>query len=98
MKNTLAPEIIYDAFSRHDLALLRIDHFDRGNYAEIRMEINHTEPLTIDQLLELTAKLRLIEKNENIKIKIVHLDMFHKTLRINIETLDPAGSQPGPVE
>ncbi len=85
MEDTLAPGIIYEVFNQYDLAVLRIDNFDRGNYAEIRLELDYPDyHLTVYQLQELTAKLRLIETNEGISIIIVHLDMPHKTLRINI--------------
>ncbi|MCK4835101.1 MAG: hypothetical protein KAT17_00600 [Candidatus Aminicenantes bacterium] len=86
MKNTLYPEIIYETFERYGFLVLRIDHFDRGNYAEIRAELNHSDYLDVKQLQEITTKLNLMEKNEQIKIHIVNIDMIHKTMRVNIIT------------
>lgn len=86
MKTTLDPEIIYDAFDRHGFPILRIDQFDRGNYAEIRAELDYDDYLTINQLTDITVKLSMIEKDENIELKIVHIDMVHKTIRLNIYT------------
>ncbi len=84
MLNTLDPNKIYDAFDKHGFSVLRIDNFDRGDYAEIRAELSYREYLSVNQLQEITLKLNLIEKNENVDLRIVHIDMFHKTLRVNI--------------
>jgi hypothetical protein len=84
MQNTLDPNKIYDAFDKHGFSVLRIDNFDRGDYAEIRAELSYKEYLTVNQLQEITLKLNLIEKNEEVELRIVHIDMFHKTLRVNI--------------
>ena len=84
MLNTLDPNKIYDAFDKHGFSVLRIDNFDRGDYAEIRAELSYNEYLSVNQLQEITLKLNLIEKNEEVELRIVHIDMFHKTLRVNI--------------
>ena len=85
MKSTLYPEIIYEAFERYGFPALRIDHFDRGNYAEIRAELNYPDYLSVKLLQEITMKLNMMEKNENIEIQIINIDMIHKTMRVNIE-------------
>ena len=72
-------------FDRYGFAVLRIDQFDRGDYAKIRAELKY-EQLTTDHLLEITTKLKLLEKNENIDVTIVNIDMIHKTMRLNIAT------------
>jgi len=84
MRNTLDPEFIYDAFNRYGFPVLRIDNFDRGNYAKIRAELKYTDFLTVDQLQAVTTNLKLIEKNENLVIQVVNVDMIHKTMRVNI--------------
>lgn len=84
MENTLSPEIIYETFERYGFPVLRIDHFDRGNYAEIRAELIQSEYLNVKQLQEITMKLNMMEKNESIKIQVVDIDMIHKTMRVNI--------------
>ena len=84
MKDTLSPDMIYDIFGRLGFPVLRIDHFDRGNYAEIRAQLNYPKNLSVLQLQEVTAKLAILEKNENIRIEIVNIDMIHHTLRVNI--------------
>jgi hypothetical protein len=85
MQSTYDPQQIYDVFDRYGFAVLRIDQFDRGNYAKIRAELKY-EKLTTDNLLELTTKLKSLEKNENLEIQIVNVDMIHKTMRLNITT------------
>lgn len=85
MKNTLHPEIIYETFDRYGFPVLRIDHFDRGNYAEIRAELKYPDYLSVKLLQEIAMKLNMIEKNENIEIQIINIDMIHKTMRVNIE-------------
>ncbi|MCK4942136.1 MAG: hypothetical protein KAS65_01095 [Candidatus Aminicenantes bacterium] len=84
MKSTLYPEIIYGTFERYGFPVLRIDHFDRGDYAEIRAELDYPGFLSVKQLQEITMKLNLMEKNEGIQIQIVNVDMIHKTMRVNI--------------
>jgi len=83
MKNTLNPEQIYSAFSKYNFAVTRIDDFENGKIAKIRAELNYTEPLTTNNLQEITLKLKMIEKNEHINIEIIHIDMPHKTIRMN---------------
>lgn len=85
MQSTYDPQQIYDVFDRYGFAVLRIDQFDRGNYAKIRAELKY-DRLTTDQLLEITTKLKTLEKNENVEINIVNIDMIHKTMRLNIAT------------
>ncbi len=65
--------------------ILRIDQFDRGNYATIRAELKY-EKLTTDNLLEVTTRLKSLEKNESLEIHIINIDMNHKTMRLNIIT------------
>ncbi|HOW45760.1 MAG TPA: hypothetical protein PK919_11410 [Candidatus Aminicenantes bacterium] len=83
MQSTYDPQQIYDVFDRYGFAVLRIDQFDRGNYAKIRAELKY-EQLTTDSLLEITTKLKTLEKNENIEVTIVNIDMIHRTMRLNI--------------
>jgi len=85
MQSTYDPQLIYDVFDRYGFAILRIDQFDRGNYATIRAELKYEKLLT-DHLLEITTKLKSLEKNENLEIHIVNIDMLHKTMRLNILT------------
>jgi hypothetical protein len=85
MQSTYDPQLIYDVFDRYGFAVLRIDQFDRGNYAKIRAELKY-EQLTTDHLLEITTKLKSLEKNENVDVTIVNIDMIHKTMRLNIAT------------
>ena len=85
MQSTYDPQMIYDVFDRYGFAILRIDQFDRGNYAKIRAELKY-EKLTTDNLLEITTKLKTLEKNENLEIHIINIDMIHKTMRLNIIT------------
>lgn len=84
MKSTLYPEVIYETFERYGFSVLRIDHFDRGNYAEIRAELNYPDFLEVNHLQEIAMKLKLMEKNENLRFQIVNIDMIHKTMRVNI--------------
>jgi len=83
MDTTLFPEIIYEVFDKYGFSVLRIDNFDRGNYAEIRAELDYSEYLSVKQLQDITLKLNMIEKNENLELKIVNIDMIHKTMRVN---------------
>jgi len=85
MESTYDPQLIYDVFDRYGFAVLRIDQFDRGNYAKIRAELKY-DRLSVDNLLELTTKLKSLEKNENLDISIINIDMIHKTMRLNIAT------------
>ena len=85
MQSTYDPQLIYDVFDRYGFAILRIDQFDRGNYATIRAELKY-EKLSTDHLLEITTKLKSLEKNENLEIHIINIDMIHKTMRLNILT------------
>lgn len=83
MQSTTDPQQIYDVFDRYGFAVLRIDEFDRGNYAKIRAELKY-EQLGTDQLLEITTRLKTLEKNESLEIQIVNIDMIHRTMRLNI--------------
>jgi hypothetical protein len=85
MQSTYDPQAIYDVFDRYGFAVLRIDQFDRGNYAKIRAELKY-DRLTVDHLLEISTKLKSLEKNENVEISIINIDMIHKTMRLNIST------------
>jgi hypothetical protein len=85
MQSTYDPQLIYDVFDRYGFAILRIDQFDRGNYATIRAELKY-EKLSVDNLLEITTKLKSLEKNENLEIDIINIEMIHKTMRLNIIT------------
>lgn len=86
MKNTNSPDIIYGVFERYGFPVLRIDQFDKGNYAEIRAQLNYPKYLSIIQLQEITMKLALLEKNENLRVEIANIDMIHRTMRVNIHT------------
>ena len=85
MQSTYDPQLIYDVFDRYGFAVLRIDQFDRGNYAKIRAELKYDQ-LTTDNLLEITTKLKTLEKNEMVEISVINIDMIHKTMRLNIAT------------
>ncbi len=85
MQSTYDPQQIYDVFDRYGFAVLRIDEFDRGNYAKIRAELKYGQ-LGTDQLLEITTRLKTLEKNESLEIQIVNIDMIHRTMRLNIAT------------
>jgi hypothetical protein len=85
MKSTYDPQLIYDVFNRFGFPIMRIDQFDRGNYAKIRAELKY-DKLTVDRLLEITTRLKTLEKNENLEIHIINIDMIHKTMRLNIVT------------
>jgi len=86
MKTTLNPEVIYDAFRRIGLTTLRIDRFDLGNFADIRVEFGAATPFSLDQLNDLITKLRIMEKNENIQVRIVNFDTAHQTMRVHLQT------------
>lgn len=94
MKTTLEPEVIYEVFSRLNLPVLRIDRFDRGNYAELRVELPSTPYLGVDDLQQLVNRLRVLEKEENLHLQVVHIDMHHHTMRINLSILDERGGPP----
>jgi len=83
MKNTYDPQLIYDVFNRFGFPIMRIDQFDRGNFAKIRAELKY-DRLSVDCLLEITTKLKSMEKSENMEINIINIDMIHKTMRLNI--------------
>ena len=85
MKNTIDPVLIYDVFNRFGFPIMRIDQFDRGNFAKIRAELKY-ERLNVDCLLEITTRLKSMEKSENIEIQVINIDMIHKTMRLNIMT------------
>jgi hypothetical protein len=85
MQSTYDPQLIYDVFNRFGFPIMRIDQFDRGNYAKIRAELKY-DKLTVDRLLEITTRLKSLEKTENLEINIINIDMIHKTLRLNIMT------------
>jgi hypothetical protein len=85
MKNTFDPQLIYDVFGRYGFPIMRIDQFDRGNFAKIRAELKYDQ-LNIDYLLEITTRLKSLEKTENLIIHIINIDMIHKTIRLNITT------------
>lgn len=86
MKSTQDPDIIYNVFDRHGFSVHRIDNFDRGDFAEIRAELKYAGYLSVPQLQEITLKLSLIEQNENLRVEIVHIDMIHHSIRVNIHT------------
>lgn len=88
MKTTEDPEIIYDACNRYGLAPLRIDRFDRGNYAEIRLEIKGTGDICLDDLQHIINNLRLLQKGENIEVRIVHIDARHSSMKITVTIPD----------
>jgi hypothetical protein len=85
VKNTYDPLLIYDMFDRAGFKILRIDQFDSGNFAKIRTELKY-DRLNAPQLLEIATRLMSLEKNENLEIHIVNIDMIHKTMRIDILT------------
>ena len=85
MKNTYDPQVIYDMFDRFGFKLLRIDQFDSGSFAKLRAEIDH-EKLSVAQLLEIATRLMSMEQSENIDVQIVHVDMHHRTMSLNITT------------
>ncbi|HSQ35763.1 MAG TPA: hypothetical protein VLQ89_07220 [Candidatus Binatia bacterium] len=85
MKSTIDPQLIYDVFQRFGFPIMRIDQFDRGNFAKIRAELKY-ERLNVDSLLEITTKLKTMEKSENLEIHIINIDMIHKTMRLDILT------------
>jgi len=85
MKNTIDPQLIYDVFNRFGFPIMRIDQFDRGNFAKIRAELKY-DRLSTDYLLEITTRLKSMEKSENMEIQVINIDMIHKTMRLNILT------------
>ena len=72
-------------FDRAGFKILRIDQFDTGNYAKIRAELKY-DRLSVTQLLEIATRLMTLEKNENLEIQIVNIDMIHKSMRVDIMT------------
>ena len=87
MKDTLNPEKIYAAFETGGFSVDRIDNFYDGKHAEIRAELQFTDSLSVQNLQEITLKLKMIEENEGIKIEIIHIDMTHKSIRINFNVI-----------
>jgi hypothetical protein len=85
VKNTYDPLLIYDMFDRAGFKILRIDQFDSGNFAKIRTELKY-DRLSAAILLEIATRLMSLEKNENLEIHIVNIDMIHKTMRVDILT------------
>jgi len=85
VKNTYDPLLIYDMFDRAGFKILRIDQFDSGNFAKIRAELKF-DKLSASQLLEIATRLISLEKNENLEIQIINIDMLHKTMRVDILT------------
>lgn len=85
MKNTYDPLLIYDMFDRSGFKILRIDQFDSGNFAKIRAELNY-EQLSANLLLEIATRLMSLEKSENLEIRIINIDMIHKSMRVDILT------------
>jgi len=83
MKNTYEPQLIYDMFAHYGFNVLRIDQFDSGSFAKIRAELNY-ELLSAGQLLEVATRLISMEKNENLDIQVVMVDMRHRTMTVNI--------------
>jgi hypothetical protein len=84
MKTTTDPEIVYDAFSRYGMAPLRIDCFDRGDYAEIRLEIKSGETLNLEEVQHIINNLRLLQKGEEVEIQIVNIDARHGSMKVNL--------------
>jgi len=83
MKNTYEPQLIYDMFDHYGFNVLRIDQFDSGNFAKIRAELN-IELLGAGQLLEVATRLISLEKNENLDVQVIMIDMRHCTMTLNI--------------
>ena len=92
MKSTNDPQLIYDVFNRFGFPIMRIDQFDRGNFAKIRAELKY-DRLSVDYLLEITTRLKSLEKSENMEIHIINIDMIHKTMRLNIMTKDEENTE-----
>jgi hypothetical protein len=72
-------------FDRSGFKVLRIDQFDSGNYAKIRAELKY-DHLGAAQLLEIATRLMSLEKNENLEIRIINIDLIHKSMRVDILT------------
>ncbi len=86
MENTFEPGLIYETFARYNLEIKRIDCFDRGNFAQLRVELPLNEKfITLLELQKTILNLSRLERQENIKIKIINIDCRHKSLRIDIE-------------
>jgi hypothetical protein len=85
VKNTYDPLLIYDMFDRSGFKVLRIDQFDSGNFAKIRAELNY-ELLSASLLLEIATRLISLEKTENLEIRVVNIDMVHRSMRVDILT------------
>jgi hypothetical protein len=63
MKSTIDPQLIYDVFNRFGFPIMRIDQFDRGNFAKIRAELKY-DRLSVDYLLEITTRLKSMETSD----------------------------------
>lgn len=83
MKNTYDPQLIYDMFDHYGFNVLRIDQFDSGTFAKIRAELGY-EQLSAGQLLEIATRLMSLEKNENLEVQVIMVDMRHRSLTVNI--------------
>jgi len=86
METTFEPQIVYDAFARFGFPVLRIDRFDRGDYAELRMELAYPDYLSVAELHDIVQRLQLLQTKENIEIRIVNIDLVHRSMRVNIST------------
>jgi 23S rRNA U2552 (ribose-2'-O)-methylase RlmE/FtsJ len=87
MINTYEPQLIYDMFDHYGFNVLRIDQFDSGTFAKIRAELSY-EQLSANQLLEIATRLISLEKNENLEVQVVMVDMRHRSLTVNILVRD----------
>lgn len=86
MESTTDPQVVYDAFARFGFPVLRIDRFDRGDYAELRMELAYPGHLSVAELQDVAQRLQLLQTKEDIDIKIVNIDLIHRSMRVNITT------------
>lgn len=87
MKNTYEPQQIYDVFDRYGFKVLRIDQFDSGSYAKIRAELDY-EQLYVNQLLEVTTRLISLERNEEVELQLLYIDMRHRTMTLLLQLRD----------
>jgi hypothetical protein len=87
MKTTFEPDLIYAIFAQAGFPVLRIDEFDRGNFAKIRAEIPYKKSVSIKELLNIALKLNALEEQEKIEIQLKHLDLVHGTIRLDIQIL-----------
>jgi len=84
LKTTLAPDTIVEVFSRHGLTVERIDRFDRGDFAELRIGLPYADQLAVTDLQDLTNRLRLLEAAEKVTLSIRHINMIHRTISLDI--------------